>query len=165
MSDNIPKRFTAKLGTSANESAGLRSQLEQIIAGGIMSEYTPRSRFDLVELLVAHFGERVDIARTPVDDLPRLPLKGWRVVDEVAVESELYLLLRSTTRPKTGVLSLTEREREAVRLACGGASNKEIAYLMNVSASTVGVLLWRASRRIGAADRDELTRCFEGHAP
>jgi DNA-binding CsgD family transcriptional regulator len=165
MSDNMLKRFAATLRTSAKEPAGLQSPLEQIIAGGTMGEDPRRSGFDLVELLAAHFGERVDVARTPVDCLPRLPLKGWRVVDEVAVESELYLLLRSTTRPKTGVHSLTEREREAVRLACGGATNKEIAYLMNVSASTVGVLLWRASRRVGAADRDELTGFFEGRAP
>jgi len=128
-----------------------------------MGDYTCRSGFNLVTLLAAHFGERVNVARTPVDGLPRLTLKGWRVVDEVAVESELYLLLRSTRRPKAGPLALTEREKEAVRLACGGANNKEIAYLMSVSASTVGVLLWRASRRVGAADRDGLTRFFEGH--
>jgi DNA-binding CsgD family transcriptional regulator len=81
MSDNVLKRFAAKLGTSAKESAALRSHLEQIVAGGTMCESTRRSGFDLVELLTAHFGERVDVARTPVDCLPRPPLKGWRVVD------------------------------------------------------------------------------------
>lgn len=117
---------------------------------------------DLVGLVAANLGQRADVARPPADGLTPVRVKGWHVVDEFSVDSELFLLLRRTTRPKTGPLSLTERERQAVQLACGGASNKEIAYTMNISASTVGVLLWRASRRLGAADRDELTRFFAG---
>ena len=119
---------------------------------------------DLVGLVAANLGQQVDVARTPADGLTPVRVKGWHVVDEFSVDSELFLLLRRATRPKTGPLSLTERERQAVQLACGGASNKEIAYTMNISASTVGVLLWRASRRLGAADRDELTRFFAGCA-
>ena len=48
--------------------------------------------------------------------------------------------------------------------SCGGANSKEIAYLMSVTASTVDVLLWRACRRVGAADREGLIRFFKGHA-
>jgi len=162
------KKLAAKLRNSANESAddwaNDRDSLASRADHGVSDkcEYTRGSGFDLVALLAAHFGERVDVVRTPLDCLPRLRLKGWRVVDEVSVESEVYLVLRSTTRPNTGLLSLTEREREAVRLACSRATNKEIAYSMNVSASTVGVLLWRASHRLGIASRDELIRFFEG---
>jgi len=129
-----------------------------------MCEDVRRPGFDLVGLVAANLGEQVDVARTPADGLSQVRVKGWRVVDEFSVDSELFLLLRRATRPKTGPLSLTERERQAVQLACGGANNKEIAYTMNVSASTVGVLLWRASRRLGAAGRDELSRFFERHA-
>jgi DNA-binding CsgD family transcriptional regulator len=156
-------KLAAKLGNSAtptNDQHLVASRADHGV--GNKCEYTSGSGFDLAALLAVHFGEHVEVARTPVDGLRHLRLKGWRVVDEVSVGSEQYLLLRSTVRPKTGLLSLTEREREAVQLACDGATNKEIAYSMNVSASTVGVLLWRASRRVGAANRDELTRFFEG---
>lgn len=156
-------KLAAKLGNSAtptNDHDLIASRADR----GVRNkwEYTNGYGFDVVALLAAHFGEQVEVARMPVDCLRRLRLKGWRVVDEVSIDSEQYLLLRSTVRPKTGLLSLTEREREAVQLACDGATNKEIAYSMNVSASTVGVLLWRASRRVGVANRNELTRFFGG---
>jgi DNA-binding CsgD family transcriptional regulator len=58
------------------------------------------------------------------------------------------------------VASLTPRERQAVRLASQGASNKVIAYEMGISASTVSVLLHRVARKLDTRSRDEMLEVF-----
>jgi DNA-binding CsgD family transcriptional regulator len=93
-------------------------------------------------------------------DSPHLRLQDWRVVEEVSVRSTKYVLLRRVPSPKYGFGSLTAREFDTVRRACTGASNKEIAYEMGISDSTVRVLLSRASKKLRAMDRDELIRSF-----
>lgn len=92
---------------------------------------------------------------------PRIRLQDWQVVDKVSVGSTDYVLLRRTRGPKSGVESLTPRERDAVRHACTGASNKDIAWAMGISDSTVGVLLLRACRKLKVVGRDALIRAFE----
>lgn len=89
---------------------------------------------------------------------PRIRLQDWQIVEEVSIGSTDYVLLRRTRGPKNGVESLTPRERDAVRLACTGASNKDIAWAMGISDSTVGVLLLRARRKLNVNGRDELVR-------
>lgn len=119
--------------------------------------------FNLVDLLETHLGARFDIAPLPHDRPPIVRLKQWRAVEGVSIDEHLYLLLQHTPRPRTGCWTLTGRERDAVRLACSGATNKEIAYRMSIAVSTVGVLLWRASRKLEAASREELTDVFAPH--
>jgi DNA-binding CsgD family transcriptional regulator len=92
---------------------------------------------------------------------PRIRLQDWEVIDEVSVGSTDYVILRRTKGQKSGIESLTPRERDAVRLACTGASNKHIAWAMGISDSTVGVLLLRARRKLKVVGRDELIRAFE----
>jgi DNA-binding CsgD family transcriptional regulator len=92
---------------------------------------------------------------------PHIRLQDWEVVDEVSVGSTDYVILRRTKGAKSGIESLTPRERDAVRLACTGASNKDIAWAMGISDSTVGVLLLRARRKLKVVGRDELIRAFE----
>jgi DNA-binding CsgD family transcriptional regulator len=85
-------------------------------------------------------------------------LQDWRVVEEIPVAGTNYVLLRRITAPRNALDALSRRERDAVCLAVTGASNKEIAHQMAVSHSTVGVLLSRASRKLGAVDRRDLIR-------
>jgi DNA-binding CsgD family transcriptional regulator len=92
---------------------------------------------------------------------PHIRLQDWEVIDEVSVGSTDYVILRRTRSAKSGVESLTPRERDAVRLACTGASNKHIAWAMGISDSTVGVLLLRARRKLKVAGRDAMIRAFE----
>jgi DNA-binding CsgD family transcriptional regulator len=101
--------------------------------------------------------------QTDSDDpgAPRIRLQDWQVVEKVSVGSTDYVLLRRTKGPKTGVESLTPRERDAVRHACTGASNKDIAWAMGISDSTVGVLLLRACRKLKVVGREALIRAFE----
>ena len=88
-------------------------------------------------------------------------LRGCGVLEQISLASGDYLLVRRPPAARTGWDALTPREREAVRWVCTGASNKEIAHEMGISASTVGVLLSRAACRLGARGRDDL-RC-RGH--
>lgn len=92
---------------------------------------------------------------------PRIRLQDWQVVEQVSVGSTDYVLLRRTRGTKSGVESLTPRELDAVRHACTGASNKDIAWAMGISDSTVGVLLHRACRRLKVVGRDALIRAFK----
>ncbi|MGH3607954.1 MAG: response regulator transcription factor [Pseudonocardiaceae bacterium] len=60
-------------------------------------------------------------------------------------------------------LPLTGREREAVTLAAGGLSNRQIADRLVVSVRTVEGHLYRACAKLGASDRAELAALLHGH--
>lgn len=111
--------------------------------------------------LDVHDGRRD--GKTAGDDprAPRIRLQDWHVVEKVSVGSTDYMLLRRTRGPRTGIESLTPRERDAVRHACTGASNKDIARSMGISDSTVGVLLLRACRKLRVVGRAALIRAFK----
>jgi DNA-binding CsgD family transcriptional regulator len=70
------------------------------------------------------------------------------MLEEIPVGDDEYLLLRRVSGSNHPRDSLTARELDVVRHARTGASNKEIAYMMDISASTVGVLLARARRKL-----------------
>jgi DNA-binding CsgD family transcriptional regulator len=92
-------------------------------------------------------------------------MKEWRVLEKVSIDSVDYVLLRRVPPPRSGSRSLTTREHSALVYACTGATNKEVACKMGISPSTVGVLLWRAARKLGATDRDDLLRSFRARPP
>lgn len=96
---------------------------------------------------------------------PGLQWKQWRVVARATIDSEDYVLLRRLVAAGSGLDMLTAREREAIRHANGGITNKEIAHRMGIAPSTVGVLLSRASRKLGAVDRDDLIRKCSAREP
>jgi DNA-binding NarL/FixJ family response regulator len=77
------------------------------------------------------------------------------VLDEFVIDGTRFVVASRNEPPPTRTLS--ERERQVVALACAGESNKTIGYRLGISASTVGVLLWRASSKLGASSRAELT--------
>jgi DNA-binding CsgD family transcriptional regulator len=80
----------------------------------------------------------------------------WTLVDQFDRDGDRYLLARRNDVELGGLEVLSERERQAVAYAGLGHSNKLIAYEMGLSASTVGVLLWRASTKLGVSSRAEL---------
>lgn len=92
----------------------------------------------------------------------RATCRDWHKAQSVAVGNREYLILYRQTVSDT---HLTPRERAAVRLAMGGATNKEIAWALEVTASTVGVFMWRAARKLAVTTRDELFRAFVERYP
>jgi DNA-binding CsgD family transcriptional regulator len=115
----------------------------------------------LADVIRIHYGTRGDRRRGHDASPPRLRLQDWQVVEELSVDRAEYVLLRRVGSARNGMDSLTVRERDAVRHASTGASNKDIAREMGISDSTVGVLLLRACRKLEAVDRDDLIRTFQ----
>jgi DNA-binding CsgD family transcriptional regulator len=109
---------------------------------------------EVIERYHRHLASSHDAGRGP----PHLRLKDWRVVEEVTVAGTSYVLLRRVAASSNAFATLSARERDAAILASTGISNKEIAHQMGITGSTVGVLLSRASRKLGAADRRDLIR-------
>jgi DNA-binding CsgD family transcriptional regulator len=115
----------------------------------------------LADVIRAHYEARADRRRRDEPSPPHLRLQDWQVVEQLSVDRAEYVLLRRVSSARNGIDSLTQRERDAVRHACTGASNKDIAHEMGISDSTVGVLLLRACRKLDAVDRDALIRTFQ----
>jgi DNA-binding CsgD family transcriptional regulator len=92
----------------------------------------------------------------------RLLRQKWELAEVIPAGEREYLVLR---RKVTGTSPLTSRERHAVRLAMARATNKEIAWALGVSASTVGVFLWRAASKLGVTGRDSLFHAFAERYP
>lgn len=93
-----------------------------------------------------------ELAATP--GWERLEAEGWRPVRGYTSGARPFVVLtRGSGDP---VARLTPREREAALLAVQGLPNKLIGYELGISASTVGVLLWRATGKLGVKTRAQL---------
>lgn len=119
------------------------------------------TRHILADLIKRHYERRIAGAPEGPRSPPSLRLQDWQLLEETAVGCRSYVLLGRIETRKTGFDSLTARERDAVYHAGTGISNKEIAKHMEISDSTVGVLLSRASRKLGATDRSHLIRIVQ----
>lgn len=80
----------------------------------------------------------------------------WTLVDSFEEGGQRYIVARENQARVPGFDSLTERERQIVLQATLGYSNKEIAYALGVSDSTVRVLMARAAGKMGVHTRAEL---------
>jgi DNA-binding CsgD family transcriptional regulator len=86
---------------------------------------------------------------------------GWTVAEQFVREGFSYRLMRRPLELSKAPPKLTRREDHAVVLACAGHTNKSIAQVMDVSPSTVGVLLFRAAAKLNAKSRSELLSNYE----
>lgn len=86
------------------------------------------------------------------------PLVGarWTLVDTFEEGGRRYVMARENQAGAPGFEVLTDRERQVVLHAVLGFTNKEIAYALGVSDSTVRVLMARAAGRFGVRSRAEL---------
>lgn len=114
----------------------------------------------LVEVIRRHYDQ--PNARTGTTDSrpPRVRPQDWQIVEEISLGSADYILLRRLPSRGNALDSLTVRERDVLRHACAGASNKEIAYELGISHSTVRVLLSRAGRKVGVRHRAHLLQAY-----
>jgi len=86
---------------------------------------------------------------------------GWTVAEQFVREGFSYRLMRRPLEFAKVPPRLTKREEDAVILACAGHSNKSIAQVLDVSPSTIGVLLFRAAGKLNAKSRSELLSNYE----
>jgi DNA-binding CsgD family transcriptional regulator len=89
-----------------------------------------------------------------------LVCERWTLVDSYERDGKRYVVARRSDvrMPLPNVLS--PRERQALGFAALGDSNKLVAYELGISASTVGVLLFRAAQKLGCHSRAELLQRF-----
>jgi DNA-binding NarL/FixJ family response regulator len=89
----------------------------------------------------------------------------WTLIDSFDERGIKYIVARENAPQSNELSRLTLTERCVVTYAARGFSNKEIAYTLGISASTVRVLIMRAIRRCALRDRQELlalSRAAEG---
>lgn len=86
---------------------------------------------------------------------------GWTVAEQFEREGYSYRLMRRPLDVAKAPPRLTKREEDALALAHAGHSNKRIAQVLDVSPSTVGVLLFRAASKLHSKSRSELLSSYE----
>lgn len=79
----------------------------------------------------------------------RQTIRNW------LIKGGLLQAAERTNAPDAGDRGLTDRETEVLRLLPGGATNKDIARRLGISASTVKVLLRSLFRKLGVASRSQ----------
>jgi DNA-binding CsgD family transcriptional regulator len=80
----------------------------------------------------------------------------WTLVDHYESEGKRYVVARENAPKPPGPPRLSQREQQVVALAVLGRTNKLIAYELGLAASTVRVLMARASAKLRVATRSEL---------
>jgi DNA-binding CsgD family transcriptional regulator len=80
----------------------------------------------------------------------------WTLIDRFDENGRRYIVAHENQVDLMGFETLTDRERQIVAHAALGLSNKEIAYTLDISHTTVRVLMARAVKRLGLRGRAEL---------
>jgi DNA-binding NarL/FixJ family response regulator len=86
---------------------------------------------------------------------------GWTIAEQFVREGYCYRLLRRPVAASEEAPRLTKRELAALELASTGHGNKSIAQQLEVSPSTVGVLLFRAAAKLSVASRSDLLLAYQ----
>lgn len=86
---------------------------------------------------------------------------GWTIAQQFVREGYCYRLLRRPVAASDAPPRLTKRELAALELASSGHGNKSIAQQLQVSPSTVGVLLFRAAAKLSVASRSDLLLAYQ----
>jgi DNA-binding CsgD family transcriptional regulator len=86
--------------------------------------------------------------------------RGTRVITIRGPGPYPFLVAGSQRSPPMDAKALSAREREVVARAARGDSNKLIGYDLGLSPGSVASYLRRATQKMGASTRVELTRRF-----
>lgn len=89
----------------------------------------------------------------------------WSLVDDFDSDGKRFVVAVENAPPtRPPRTDLSEREHQVMTQAHLGHTDKVIAYELGLSASTVRVLLHRATRKLGAATRQEALARFDALA-
>jgi DNA-binding CsgD family transcriptional regulator len=88
----------------------------------------------------------------------------WTLLDHFDTDGKRFVVARRNDAEVPRPQDLSTRERQVLGFAALGHSNKLIAYELGISASTVGVLLSRAAKKLRARSRAELIERFSAAA-
>jgi DNA-binding NarL/FixJ family response regulator len=113
--------------------------------------------FDAVEAGVSGILLKEMAPSTLIECLHQVAI-GGRWLPEGTVERPLALEAARRDRWRQAFTTLTGREAEVVGLILAGRSNKEIAFLLQISDGTAKVHLNNIFRKLGVTNRAELLR-------
>ncbi|PZR09899.1 MAG: hypothetical protein DI536_21455 [Archangium gephyra] len=124
-------------------------------------------RAQLREATLAFDSARSKRLRADIDEATRrwrpLVESRWSLLDEFDTDGRRFVVAVQNTPPTPALpKELSDREAQVLTHAKLGHSNKVIAYELGLSASTVRVLLHRASRKLGVNNRKDTIAQFEG---
>jgi DNA-binding NarL/FixJ family response regulator len=94
--------------------------------------------------------------RSALEQWHPLTSARWTLVDSFEENGRRYVVARENQAHAEGFAALTDRERQIVLHAALGFTNKQIAYALGISDTTVRVLMARAASRLGVRRRREL---------
>jgi DNA-binding NarL/FixJ family response regulator len=94
--------------------------------------------------------------RSALEQWHPLTSARWTLVDSFEENGRRYVVARENQAHAEGFATLTDRERQIVLHAALGFTNKQIAYALGISDTTVRVLMARAASRMGVRTRREL---------
>jgi len=150
----IPGR--SERGRAVSEAI-LDSEGRVVHSEGEAAGRAARERLSGAARVIANFrAEGRRSGRAALDAWHPLVDPRWTLVDSFEENGRRYVVARENEARATCFDELTNRERQVVLQASLGFSNKEIAYTLGVTASTVRVLMARAAGRIGVRTRAEL---------
>jgi DNA-binding NarL/FixJ family response regulator len=114
-------------------------------------------RSDLRTTIAAHIGAAIALRRAPDARAP-WDAKVWDIVDLHHDRDATYVLAREHHDTPVPQVPLSTRERAVAARAARGLSNKEIAYELGISVSTVAGHLAKAASKLGVATRVDLIK-------
>ena len=88
----------------------------------------------------------------------------WSLLDELEAGGERFVVARANIVVFSGLGALSGREGQVVACIANGLSNKETAYELGISDSTVRVLVARASQKLEVSGRDALIAAYRAEA-
>lgn len=89
----------------------------------------------------------------------------WSLVDHFDADGRRYVVIRANEVHTARSGPLSDRERQVFALLAIGHSTKVAAYELGIAETTVRVLVLRATRKLGAATRDEAIERFRAAYP
>jgi DNA-binding CsgD family transcriptional regulator len=106
------------------------------------------------EVVRARQGQVAD----PTEHWRALHAGRWTLVERFESDGRRILVARENRTAAMSLEGLTPRERQVLAELAMGQSNKEIAYRLGVTPSTVATHLQRVMEKVGARDVRELVR-------
>lgn len=157
----------SRLLAVARQCQGAFAEASRVLATGLMAE-NPELLLTAAELAKSFGGDRFcrDAALAAHEIATRTTNRtAARRAVKAAAEIERKMTVHSPHGVATaGLDSLTGREREIVKMAVDGASNRDIAHQLHVSIRTVEGHLYQAYTKLQVSGRDALQQAHQAVA-
>lgn len=164
-------RLRQRIARGALDSATLAGAEAVLKADGSCEHADGKARSASAREILRDAAKRVDRARgklrrqdphEAIEIWQGLVAGTWSLVDHFDSDGRRYLVARRNCPRTRDPRALTPRESQAIGYAARGHSNKDIAYTLGLSVSTVGAYIASAMRKLGVKSRVKLSEIVLG---